>query len=103
MPFTLTTEEGNYEVTIKEAIEGFVVEVKRQASSAKPVLTDIIKQYGGMLKGIVGDDLITNLKAQAEKKPDNGLKVEGLHVFTTLGDLTGFLKLIYDKEEKAAQ
>ena len=104
-PTEFDNENQKYLVTIKQANNGFIVDVEPDVQQRRPLSPDEAqRKIGTFIKGMEQkmqggqDHVLDRILDKAKDDEKNGeLPVMGLHIFHKYSEVVAFLSFVYDK------
>jgi hypothetical protein len=104
-PTELDNENQKYLVTIKQANNGFIVDVEPDVQQRRPLSPDEAqRKIGTFIKGMEQkmqggqDHVLDRILDKAKDDEKNGeFQIIGLHIFHKYSEVVAFLSFVYDK------
>jgi hypothetical protein len=111
-PMMINPDMGNskpkYLVSIKQANNGFIVEVEQEMYPQRPLnaeeaqrkIANFMRNVGERIEG-GQDNLLNNILDKAiDEENENEIQILGFHVFYKYSELTAFLSFVYANDDK---
>jgi len=107
-PTELDNENQKYLVTIKQANNGFIVDVEPDVQQRRPLSPDEAqRKIGTFIKGMEQkmqggqDHVLDRILDKAKDDEKNGeFQIIGLHIFHKYSEVVAFLSFVYGNEDK---
>lgn len=103
-----TDEKPKYVVSIREAHNGFAVEIDQEIIPVRPMSqAEAERKMGRFARSMEqrinsgSDEKLMSIRdkaAEDDEKEENPINILGLHVFKTYSEMTAFLSFVYTNE-----